>query len=110
VIHPGKTPADAARTSLELFKRAGARVIGTVLNRIPRNRDYYYGGYKYYSPYNESKGYYGKEDTEPVKKPVLETAPKVIELPTDPSYSFLNRVTRRSQDPDDLPPPDPQKK
>jgi Mrp family chromosome partitioning ATPase len=33
------------------MKRAGARILGVVLNRIPKNRSYYYGGYRYYSPY-----------------------------------------------------------
>jgi capsular exopolysaccharide synthesis family protein len=57
VVQPGVTHAEAARVTLETFKRAGARVVGVVLNRIPRNRNYYYGGYRYYSPYSESKGY-----------------------------------------------------
>jgi succinoglycan biosynthesis transport protein ExoP len=58
VIKPGKTTIGAARSSMELYKRAGARVVGVVLNRIPRNRSYYYGGYKYYSPYSENKAYF----------------------------------------------------
>lgn len=52
VVKPGKTSAEAARSSMELYRRAGARVVGVVMNRIPRNRSYYYGGYKYYAPYN----------------------------------------------------------
>jgi capsular exopolysaccharide synthesis family protein len=66
VIQPGNTHAEMAKASFELFKRAGARIIGTVLNRIPRNRSYYYGGYKYYSPYG-SKGYYTAAEPEPVR-------------------------------------------
>jgi succinoglycan biosynthesis transport protein ExoP len=58
VIKPGKTTIGAARSSMELYKRAGARVVGVVLNRIPRNRSYYYGGYKYYSPYSDNKAYF----------------------------------------------------
>ncbi|MDX1377705.1 MAG: polysaccharide biosynthesis tyrosine autokinase, partial [Anaerolineales bacterium] len=58
VIKPGVTRAEAALSSLETYRRAGARVVGVVLNRIPRNRSYYYGGYKYYSPYSENKGYF----------------------------------------------------
>ncbi|MDL1911660.1 polysaccharide biosynthesis tyrosine autokinase [Chloroflexi bacterium CFX6] len=58
VIKPGKTSAASALSSMELYRRAGVRVVGVVLNRIPRNRSYYYGGYKYYSPYSESKGYF----------------------------------------------------
>ena len=95
VIQPGNTHAEIAKASLELFNRAGARVIGTVLNRIPRNRDYYYGGYKYYSPYNNSKGYYTAETSEPAKSPLPEIKPTEPEPTT--SYSFLNKVAKLSK-------------
>lgn len=55
VIRPGKTPVDAAMTTLEQMNRAGANIVGVVMNRIPRNRSYYYGGYRYYSPYYQSQ-------------------------------------------------------
>ena len=64
VIKPGKTSVEAARSSMELYHRAGARVVGVVLNRIPRNRPYYYGGYKYYSTYSDGKGYFSNIATE----------------------------------------------
>ncbi|NWG33083.1 MAG: polysaccharide biosynthesis tyrosine autokinase [Chloroflexi bacterium] len=64
VIKPGKTSAEAARSSMELYRRAGARVVGVVLNRIPRNRSYYYGGYKYYSPYSDKKGYFSSANVD----------------------------------------------
>jgi len=51
VVQPGKTHAGAARATREQLIRAGANIIGSVLNRIPRTRGYYYGGYRYYSPY-----------------------------------------------------------
>lgn len=51
VVQPGHTRADATLATLEQFNRAGGRVLGVVFNRIPRNRDYYYGGYRYYAPY-----------------------------------------------------------
>jgi capsular exopolysaccharide synthesis family protein len=60
VIRPGKTPVDAATTTLEQMKRAGANILGVVLNRIPRNRPNYYGGYRHYSGYY--KGEYGYYD------------------------------------------------
>lgn len=50
VIRPGKTRTIAVKTTLEEFYRVGAKVIGVVMNRIPRNRSYYYGGYDYYAP------------------------------------------------------------
>jgi capsular exopolysaccharide synthesis family protein len=105
VVQPGTTHAEVARTSLELFKRGGARIIGTVLNRIPRNRSYYYGGYKYYSPYNESKGYYSANTAEPEK--TYEQATKPVQMEESPAYSFLSRISKLSQAPEDLPPPDP---
>ncbi len=51
VVRPGKTHREELRATLEQFKRAGAHVIGVVLNRIPQNHNSYYGGYKQYSPY-----------------------------------------------------------
>ena len=51
VIQPGVTFKDATASMVEQLKRANARVLGAVFNRIPRNRGYYYGGYRYYSPY-----------------------------------------------------------
>ncbi len=66
VIHPGHTPVDGARATMEQLKRAGARVVGVVLNRIPRHRAEYYGGYRHYSPYYSGYQYYagdsGHED------------------------------------------------
>ncbi len=56
VIRPGRTPAEAAKAMIEQLNRVGARVVGVVLNRVPRSGSYYYS-YKYYSPYyghNES--------------------------------------------------------
>jgi polysaccharide biosynthesis transport protein len=60
VIHPGRTPIDAALTTLEQMRRAGANILGLVLNRIPRSRPNYYGGYRYYSGYY--KGEYNYYD------------------------------------------------
>jgi non-specific protein-tyrosine kinase len=57
VVQPGKTHAGAARATREQLDRAGARIVGIVFNRIPRDRGYYYGGYKYYSPYYRHNGY-----------------------------------------------------
>ena len=50
VIRPGKTRSITAKTPLEEFERVGANIIGVVMNRIPHNRGYYYGGFEYYSP------------------------------------------------------------
>ncbi|KAA3654341.1 MAG: hypothetical protein DWQ04_34550 [Chloroflexi bacterium] len=45
VIQPGRTHAEAALAMLEQLKRADARVLGVVLNRIPQQRSDLYGGY-----------------------------------------------------------------
>lgn len=48
VIQSGKTNIVNARNAIEQFDRANARVLGVVLNRIPRNRADYYRGYQHY--------------------------------------------------------------
>ncbi len=50
VIQPGKTHAEAARTMLAQLNRAGANVVGVVLNRVSRKAaGNYYGYYRYES-------------------------------------------------------------
>jgi hypothetical protein len=54
--------------------------------RIPRNREYYYGGYKYYSAYGSNKHYYSTGETKPVPEStaatsILESLPKSAEAP-----------------------------
>jgi succinoglycan biosynthesis transport protein ExoP len=66
VIRPGKTPMDAALSTLEQIKRSGGRIVGVVMNRIPRNRPYYYGGYRHYTAYY--KGGYAYYDTSAPRK------------------------------------------
>jgi capsular exopolysaccharide synthesis family protein len=59
VVRPGKTPMDTALFTVEQLKRAGARVLGVVLNRIPRSRAYSYGGYRTtYGNYHKGYGHY----------------------------------------------------
>jgi len=66
VVQPGHTHADSALAAIEQFERAGGRILGVVFNRIPRSRSYYYGGYRYYSPYYSAGGsyHYLSEDVE----------------------------------------------
>ena len=64
VLRPGKTRVIAAQTPLEEFERIGANMIGVVMNRIPRNRDYYYGGFDYYAPSAQKDGKYFRADDE----------------------------------------------
>lgn len=104
VIQPGVTHADAARSALETFKRAGARVVGVVLNRIPRNRSYYYGGYKYYSSYSNERGYFSGDGSEPAGQPLEEGKPYVAEM--FPAQSLLGRL---AEQPEEIQPPEPPK-
>ena len=57
VIEPGKTKIDAAQVMMEQLNRAGARVIGAILNPIARRRAHYYSRYRYSSSYYYSRGY-----------------------------------------------------
>lgn len=52
VMRPGRTNVETARATLEQLRRADARIVGIVLNRIPRQGSQYYSGYRYYyAPY-----------------------------------------------------------
>ena len=60
VVIPGQTKAITARRPLEELQRIEAKVLGVVANKIPRNRDYYYGGFNYYSPYSNHYSYHSE--------------------------------------------------
>ncbi len=60
VVRPGHTHKEMARAMLEKVTRAGANIVGVVLNRIPIRQIGYYSDYRYYSPYYYSK--YGPDD------------------------------------------------
>jgi capsular exopolysaccharide synthesis family protein len=62
VIQSGKTNIAHARAALEQLNRVDARVLGVVLNRIPRNGADYYGGYKNYSNYYKGDSYHTEEN------------------------------------------------
>lgn len=58
VIEPGNTKIGAAQVLLEQLHRAGARVVGVVLNPVSHRRGQYYSKYHYYaSYYYTSRGY-----------------------------------------------------
>lgn len=59
IIYPGHTHIDSARATLDQLKRANAKVVGAVLNNIPRERGYYYGGYRYHYYRSDRYHYYG---------------------------------------------------
>ena len=73
---------------------------------IPRNRNHYYGGYKYYSPYSNSKGYYAHNDAFP--------ADAALEKSMQSQPSLLSRlggnpppVSTLPANADKIPSPDP---
>ncbi len=47
VVEPGRTELAAAQHAVTALRRAGARLIGVVLNNIPLKRLGYYGSYRY---------------------------------------------------------------
>ena len=61
VIEPGKTERAPAIAALEQLQRADARVVGVILNRIPRNRADYYGGHQHYASYYKGYNYYSDD-------------------------------------------------
>lgn len=89
VVQPGKTHAGAARAMREQLERAGAHIVGAVFNRIPRQHGYYYGGYRYYSPYySQNNQYLNGDDVS--AEPVPEAA-----QPEALPESILRKVLER---------------
>jgi succinoglycan biosynthesis transport protein ExoP len=62
VIRPGHTRKKIAVAMMEQLNRAGARILGVVLNRIPHRGAEYYGGFLYYSPYYTDGRYTSEEE------------------------------------------------
>jgi len=63
VIHPGHTQSNSAMAMLEQLRRTNAPILGVVLNRIPRGRADYYGGYHHYSPYYSGYHHYAEDSS-----------------------------------------------
>jgi polysaccharide biosynthesis transport protein len=59
VIEPGGTRIGPAQVLMEQLQRAGARVVGVVLNPISRRSSHYYTKYGYYSSYYYYSRRYG---------------------------------------------------
>jgi len=77
VVQPGRSPIDEAQATLTQMNTAGARMLGVVFNRIPRNRSHYYGGYRYYN----HKGYY-EESRDPQKSQSVSRTSEVPQVDT----------------------------
>jgi Mrp family chromosome partitioning ATPase len=77
VIKPGSTKIGAAQVLLEQFQRAGARVVGVVLNPISRKRYKYSSKSEYYSKYyqsSKSEHYYSDDGQKDFKKVTQRTS------------------------------------
>ncbi|HET7144792.1 MAG TPA: polysaccharide biosynthesis tyrosine autokinase [Anaerolineales bacterium] len=93
VLQPGKTHIGAARALREQLDRAGAHVVGAVFNRITRQSGYYYGGYRYYSPYySENNKYLTNDDIDPE----VESATSFVASKT-PAWSSLGNLIKRKK-------------
>jgi len=95
VVQPGRSPIDEAQATLTQMNTAGARMLGVVFNRIPRNRSHYYGGYRYYN----HKGYY-EESRDPQKsQSVTRTSevPQVDNMLPAPSLAVPDRSNGKSK-------------
>lgn len=91
VAQPGKTHAGAARVTREQLNRAGAHIVGAVFNRIPRQHGYYYGGYRYYSPYYYQDNKYVTSDNSNADNTDVE----FIEMEDAPPQSFVGNLLTR---------------
>lgn len=61
IVRPGFTRKGAVKEMMDQIERAGARVVGVALNRIPRKGSDYYGGKSYLSPYLADPLYFEEE-------------------------------------------------
>lgn len=87
VIRPGHTREDVARAMMDQMHRAGANIIGVVLNRIPkRGVEGYYAGYPVYSSYfdDSNNGGPSSGSSDPQKGKVVQPRP-LETVPTRPA-------------------------
>lgn len=89
VVIPGQTRAITALRPMEELRRIGSHVLGVVANKIPKSRDYYYGGYNYYSPYNSNHYSYHNETVQPAAENESD------EQPGTPLISIFNKNRRK---------------
>jgi capsular exopolysaccharide synthesis family protein len=68
VVRYGFSRKNAAVSAVQLLKRADARPIGVVMNRIPRTASGYYG----YGMYHYYPGYYMADEDGATQKPITD--------------------------------------
>lgn len=71
VVAAGKTRRDTLKRAQAVLHQVNARVVGVLLNRLPRRGSGYY--YSYYYPVRHKDGYYRRADAGPV--PSLPASP-----------------------------------
>jgi succinoglycan biosynthesis transport protein ExoP len=87
VIRPGHTRKKFALAMMEQLRRADARILGVVLNRIPHRGAEYYGGFLYYSPYY-TDGHYTSEEEADAEEKVEDRKPKIRDNASPPSVKL----------------------
>jgi Mrp family chromosome partitioning ATPase len=101
VVRPGHTRKKFALAMMEQLRRADARILGVVLNRIPHRGAEYYGGFLYYSPYYTDGHYTSDEEFDgevDTKDEAAERKPKPKVNNNSPSAKlgsikpFVNRI------------------
>lgn len=110
VIRPGYTRETAIKAMGEQLKRAGARVLGIVANRIPNNLQDYYGGQLYVSPYYS--GRYFEQTKKPLTgwekfkqalgfsskpKPAQKSAPAALHTPSGSAVETPSGSKKRAE-------------
>jgi succinoglycan biosynthesis transport protein ExoP len=68
VMRPGVTRKKYTQTMMDQLDRAGARVVGVVLNRFPHKGPDYYGDYQYFPPYRNGGHYLDEGDVNSSKR------------------------------------------
>jgi capsular exopolysaccharide synthesis family protein len=69
VIRHGFTRKNEAKAMLEQVKRSGAKIVGVVINRVPRKSAGYYGRHQYYEGSDDSESGGKKKSSAKSKKP-----------------------------------------
>jgi succinoglycan biosynthesis transport protein ExoP len=87
VVRPGHTRKKFALAMMEQLKRADARILGVVLNRIPHRGAEYYGGFLYYSPYY-TDGHYTSEEEVDAEEKATERKPQTKVNSNSPSVKL----------------------
>jgi len=79
VIRPGYTHAGVALSTHEQLNRVNAKILGVVLNKIPKSGYYHGGYYQYLYPYTDGWDYYQRNE-DPKLQPNLQVERRPVNL------------------------------